>query len=108
MSARYGGWIYLFCFSLVSGLAQQNRNMTLDVVVTDKAGRPVPGLEQKDFALLDNKQSQKIVSFQAAAGGAAAADSPVEVIVLVDTVNTEFTNVAIERRAPYLPGLEML
>ena len=98
MSARYGGWIYLFCFSLVSGLAQQNRNMTLDVVVTDKAGRPVPGLEQKDFALLDNKQSQKIVSFQAAAGGAAAADSPVEVIVLVDTVNTEFTNVAIERR----------
>jgi VWFA-related protein len=98
MSARYGGWICLFCFSLVSGLAQQNRNMTLDVVVTDKSGKPVPGLEQKDFALLDNKQPQKIVSFQTVAGGAAAADSPVEVIVLVDTVNTEFTNVAIARK----------
>jgi len=98
MSTRCGGWIYLFCFSLVSGFAQQNRNMTLDVVVTDKSGKPVTGLKQQDFSLLDNKQAQKIVSFQAVEGGAATADSPMEVILLVDTVNTEFTNVAIERK----------
>jgi VWFA-related protein len=88
----------LFCCSLVSGFAQQSRDMTLDVVVTDKSGKPVSGLEQKDFTLLDNKQPQKIVSFQAVAGGAATADLPMEVVLLVDTVNTEFTNVAIERK----------
>jgi VWFA-related protein len=71
--------------------------MTLDVVVTDKSGRPVPGLEQQDFTLLDNKQPQKILSFQAVEGGTTTADPPVEVILLVDEVNTEFTNVAIER-----------
>jgi VWFA-related protein len=72
--------------------------MTLDVVVTDKSGKPVSGLEQKDFTLLDNKQPRKIVSFQAVDGGTATADPPVEVILLVDSVNTEFTNVAIERK----------
>ncbi len=71
--------------------------MTLDVVVTDKSGKPVSGLGQKDFTLLDNKQPQKILSFEAVAGGAAAADSPVEVILFVDEVNTDFKNVAIER-----------
>jgi VWFA-related protein len=71
--------------------------MTLDVVVTDKSGKPVSGLEQKDFTLLDNKLPQKIVSFQAVAGAAATADPPVEVVLLMDGVNTEFTNVAIER-----------
>src|ERR1035441_10078580 len=94
MSTRCGRWIYIFCFSLVSGWAQQNgpagqseppasvpavsasRQMTLDVVVTDKSGKPVSGLAQKDFTLLDNKQPQKIVSFQAVAGAAAAADPP--------------------------------
>ena len=71
--------------------------MTLDVVVTDKSGKPVPGLQQKDFTLLDNKQPQKIVSFRAVQGGTAAADPPVEVILLVDEINTSFTKVATER-----------
>ena len=97
MSTRYSGWIYIFCFSLVPGLAQQDRHMTLDVVVTDRSGRPVPGLQQHDFTLLDNKQPQKIVSFQAVEGGTATADSPVEVILLMDEINTAFTNVATER-----------
>src|ERR1035441_1748603 len=98
MSTRCGVWIYLFFFPLVSGFAQQNRQMTLDVVVTDKSGKPVAGLKQQDFTLLDNKQAQKIVSFQAVEGAAATTDPPIEVILLVDTVNTEFTNVAIERK----------
>jgi len=68
--------------------------MTLDVVVADKSGRPVPGLQQQDFTLLDNKQAQKIVSFQAVQGGTATADPPVEVILLVDEVNTSFSYVA--------------
>ncbi len=99
MSAQCLRWIPLFCFSL-SGFAQQpptpDRRITLDVVVTDKAGKPVSGLEQKDFTLLDNKQPQNILSFQAV-NAAASADPPVEVILLSDEVNTNFTNVSVER-----------
>jgi len=71
--------------------------MTLDVVVTDKSGKPVSGLEQRDFTLLDNKQPQKILSFEAIQASAHAADPPVEVVLLVDEVNTGFTNVSVER-----------
>ena len=69
----------------------------LDVVVTDKLGRPVSGLELKDFTVLDNKQTQKILAFQAVNGAAAATGPPVEVILLFDTVNATFEQVAIAR-----------
>ncbi len=100
---RCGGWVILFCFSLRMGFAQQNgpgenRRITLDVVVTDKSGKPIPGLDQQRFTLLDNKQPQKILSFDAVAGGALKADPPVEVILLVDEVNTSFTKVSYERQ----------
>lgn len=42
--------------------------ISLDVVVTDKAGAPISGLELKDFTLLDNDQPGKILSFQAFGG----------------------------------------
>ena len=92
--------ILLSCLLVLSGLAQESvpagRRITLDVVVTDKSGKPVSGLAQKDFTLLDNKQPQKILSFEAVTG-AATTDPPVEVILLSDEVNTDFTNVSIER-----------
>jgi VWFA-related protein len=92
-------WIPLFGLSLFAGFGQQaeppNRQITLDVVVTDKSGKPVPGLQQRDFTLLDNKQPQKILSFEAVQGG--ASDPPVEVVLVVDEVNTTFTNVSFER-----------
>ncbi len=101
MSTRCVHWISLFGLSLVSGLAQQapagNRQLTLDVVVTDKPGKPVGGLQQQDFKLLDNKQPQKILSFDAIQGSVATPDPPVEVVLLVDEVNTRFTNVSFER-----------
>ncbi|MGB9454966.1 MAG: VWA domain-containing protein [Bryobacteraceae bacterium] len=114
MSIQRGGWICLFGFSLFLGLAQQsgparqpapaasvqpdsaNHRIGLDVVVTDKSARPLPGLQQEDFTLLDNKLPQKIVSFQAA-GGAATTDPPVEVILLVDAVNISFSKVTYAR-----------
>jgi hypothetical protein len=37
----------------------------LDVMVTDKSGKPVSGLDLKDFTLLDNSLPAKILSFQA-------------------------------------------
>jgi VWFA-related protein len=100
MSTRRVCSIPLFCLFAVSGLAQESqstRQITLDVVVADKSGKPVSGLEQKDFTLLDNKQPQKILSFEAVKGGAATADPPVEVILVSDEVNTAFTRVSFER-----------
>ncbi len=97
MTIRCRGWLYLLCVSLSCGFAQQNRRITLDVVVTDKSGMPIPGLEQQDFTLLDNKQPNKILSFDAIRGGAATADPPVEVILLVDEINSSFTAVSSAR-----------
>jgi VWFA-related protein len=84
-------WILPLIFA-VSAFAQQ---MTLDVVVTDKSGKPVGGLTQQDFTLLDNKAPQKLLSFQAIQ--ADADDPPVQVILLLDEVNTGFNSVAYER-----------
>lgn len=70
--------------------------MTLDVAVTDRSGKPVTGLQQKDFTLLDNKQPRNILSFRAVQS-AAEADPPVQVILLTDEVNASFSNVSFER-----------
>ena len=70
----------------------------LDIVVTDKAGARVSGLELKDFTLLDNNQPGKILSFQAFGGNLQKASPPVEVILLVDTVNEPFQQVSITRQ----------
>ena len=72
----------------------------LDVVVTDDAGQPVAGLEQKDFTLLDNKKPRPILSFRAVdgtTGNGTAADPPVAVILLVDVTNTPLAVVGNER-----------
>jgi len=79
----------------------------LDVLVTDASGMPVSGLERKDFKLLDDLQEQKIVSFLASDGpdqrqaGATATfqkrQPPVQVILLIDTVNLPFEQVAFVR-----------
>jgi VWFA-related protein len=58
----------------------------LDVVVTDPSGKPVTGLERKDFSLLDNGQKSQILSFHAFDGISARPDPPVEVILVIDTI----------------------
>jgi VWFA-related protein len=79
-----------------------DHRVVLDVVVTDKSGKAVKGLTQKDFTVLDNGHPQTVLSFQAVGGegttgNAQPAESPVEVILLVDEVNTNFRRVAYER-----------
>ena len=86
VSVRF--FVLLFCCFSFAGIAHQDvpqgqitptpggsagapgadRRITLDVVVTDHSGKPVPGLQQQDFTLLDNKQPQPIVDFRAADG----------------------------------------
>ena len=59
----------------------------LDVVVTDKSGKAVTGLEAKDFTLLDNGQPSRIVSFHAFDGVVTRPDPPVEVVLVVDNMS---------------------
>jgi VWFA-related protein len=65
----------------------------LDVVVTPKSGAPVAGLQQQDFTLLDNKVPQTVTSFQSFGGSRA----PIEVLLVVDAVNTDYQNLGYER-----------
>jgi VWFA-related protein len=76
--------------------------VVLDVVVTDRAGKVVKGLEEKDFTVLDGGHPQKILFFRAAGGevvpaNVQPAEPPVKIILLVDEVNTNFRRVAYER-----------
>jgi VWFA-related protein len=65
----------------------------LDVVVTSKSREPVRGLQEQDFRVIDNKVPQGLTSFQAQGG----AQAPIEVVLVVDDVNTGIEQVAYER-----------
>lgn len=69
--------------------------ITLDVVVNDKSGSPVSSLQQQNFTILDNKQPQKILSFEAAGGR--SADDQLHTILVIDAVNVGFSRVAYAR-----------
>jgi VWFA-related protein len=85
------------CLALVFGLpssvfAQQSRGQVepeglihLDVVVTDRAGKPVSGIDRRGFTLFDQGQSAKIVSLDAPGGIHARPNPPPAVILLIDT-----------------------
>lgn len=75
-----------------------NRTMTLDVVVTDKAGAPVGGLQLSDFQLFDNQQPRNLVSVQAASAMKPNADPPVEAFLVIDAINMPFLARANERQ----------
>lgn len=70
-----------------------SRTIHLDVVASAKGGSPVGGLQQQDFTLADNKAPRPITSFRAMGEN----DAPVEVILLIDSVNTTYQNVSFIR-----------
>lgn len=87
-----------------SGVAQAaaapaaDNPMTIDVVVTDKADRPVTGLQAADFKVLDNKEQRSILSAKMVSGEDDKADPPLEAILLVDMINVPFETLSIERK----------
>jgi len=121
MNLLHRAGTFFFCLSCVlpSAFAQQTASpatpplmpapapnaegqpLILDVVVTGKSGKAIPGLAEKDFVVRDNGQPQKILSFRAVVGGGTAsalpAEEPVKIIMIVDEVNTSFSAVAYER-----------
>jgi VWFA-related protein len=70
----------------------------LDVVVTDKSGKPISGIARKDFTLLDNGQPAKILTFHAYDETPPGPDPPVKIILLVDTLNLPERMASYERR----------
>jgi len=76
----------------------------LDVVVTDKADRPVAGLQASDFKVLENKQPRNVIGVRQVDGESPKADPPIQAYLLVDIVNTPFDSIATERKniADYL------
>ena len=62
----------------------------LDAVVIDGSGKLVTGLEPRDFTLLDNGHPSTILSLQPFNETTAKPDPPVEVILLIDTLDLPF------------------
>jgi len=75
--------------------AQKNapRTIQLDVEVTASKNGPVGGLNEKDFTVLDNKSPRPIASFTPVEGKHA----PVEVVIVIDSVNTPYTYLGYQR-----------
>jgi VWFA-related protein len=69
--------------------AQQNRSITLDVAVTDKAGKPIPGLKESDFTLLVDKQPTAIRSFRAVDVATKSEGPPIEMVLVIDAINAD-------------------
>jgi len=70
-----------------------SRGIKLDVTVDTKTGKPVTGLAQQNFTVLDNKSPRPITSFKVMT----PAEEPVKVILFVDAVNVPFSMVAYVR-----------
>ena len=71
----------------------------VDVVATDTSGKPVAGLQPRDFTLLDNGEPRRILSFQAFDGTAAKPEPPTEVILVIDTLEVPGDLISIERNS---------
>lgn len=106
------------------------RMVLIDVVVTDKQGKPIPGLRAEDFTLEEKGKAQKIASFTVASEPAAAPEAlppgiytnraqyrspggPITVLLL-DALNTAFKDQAYARQQmlkfvqqQYRPGERM-
>jgi VWFA-related protein len=73
--------------------AAVSQSIRLEVVVETKSGQPVTDLEQKDFTLFDDKAPRPITRFRTMNG----AHERVNVIVMLDSVNSRYQTVAYAR-----------
>jgi VWFA-related protein len=76
-----------------ANLAPTTSPLILEVVVSKNDGKPIAGLSQRDFRVSLNGQPEPIVGFRAVEGDPAN----VEVILMIDEVNTGFSTVGYER-----------
>lgn len=79
--------IILSCCPLLFAETGSPANVTLDVVVTDKAGNRISGLQAEDFTLLVDNRPRPGATFQAA-DIVSNSNGQTQVIFLLDAVNT--------------------
>ena len=63
---------------------------------TEKSDKPVGGLQAADFTLLDNNQPVRMAGFKAIDAAHPPAD-PVQVLIILDAINSDYLVVARER-----------
>jgi Ca-activated chloride channel family protein len=66
--------------------------VSVPAVVTNSAGRPLPGLRAENFLLFENGQPQKIANF-------ATTEAPFEIALLLDTSGSTRVDVGLIRQA---------
>jgi Ca-activated chloride channel homolog len=66
--------------------------VSVPAVVTNSAGRPLPGLRAENFVLFENGQQQKISNF-------ATTEAPFEIALLLDTSGSTRVDVGLIRQA---------
>lgn len=64
----------------------------LDISVTDSHGETVAGLNEQDFEVVDEGHPDKVMSFHAFGASSAQPDSPVQVVLFVDTYCKRFVD----------------
>jgi VWFA-related protein len=72
-------------------------NVTIDVAVSDKSGEPVRGLPQQAFTILDDKQAKSITSFRAVDLDAGTPAPPIEIVLVIDSINADVLKATRER-----------
>ena len=73
-----------------------DRRVLLNVEVTDPSGKPVSGLTEQDFTILDQNSPQSISSFQMVAGNSASGRA--HIVLVIDSLNNSFSDVARQQR----------
>jgi VWFA-related protein len=84
-----------------SAQAADAHHILLDVVVTDKSSKPVTGLTQQDFTVLDNNRPSAITEFHphnAADVPAGQVDPSTEVIFIFDEANASYEKTIYARQ----------
>jgi hypothetical protein len=77
--------------------AAEEGRLHFDIVVTDKSGTPVAGLNANEFSLQNNGKPQPIVTFHASDGTQGTPDSQVSVFLMIDTVNSGLVDLSFMR-----------
>jgi VWFA-related protein len=68
---------------------QPTETLTIDVAVSDKAGKSVRGLQQRNFTLLDDKRTKSLTSFRAVDLDAGTPAPPIEMVLVIDAINAD-------------------
>ncbi len=79
--------------------AQADTPVTMDVVVTDKADRPVMDLKAEDFKVMENKEQRTISSVRMVSGVGDKPDTQVTAYLLIDMINTPLETLSTELKS---------